>query len=413
MQLNKQNLFLVIIFFILVSGVLIGLTWTNYHFTFKNPGGNDFLPRWGGARFFFTEGLSPYSETTALKIQTLFYGRAAKSNEDQALFVYPLYSLVFFGPFALIKDFVMARALWMTTLEVCILMMAVLCLRLTRWHPGVVLLSFNFIFALLWYHSIRAIINGNIVAIVALLIPAALLAIRLGQDGLAGVLLALTMVKPQISILLVIFVVWWALWDHRWRMMGWMAGALICLILMGMVFIPDWPLQNIREMQRYTGYSPPTTVGAAFALWWPSVGRHLGWVLSILLSVIVVVEWWLAHRKDYRWFLWTACLTLVASQWIGITTDPGNFLILFLPLILVYAVWEEQWRDRRRWVIWVTMIVLFVGLWVLFLNTLEYTTQPMQSPVMFFPLPIFLFIALFWVRKWAIQPSQLHNTVTK
>lgn len=54
----------------------------------------------------------------------------------------------------------------MTTLEVCILFMAILCLRLTRWHPGVVLLSFYFIFALLWYNSIRTIINGNIVAIV-------------------------------------------------------------------------------------------------------------------------------------------------------------------------------------------------------------------------------------------------------
>ncbi len=89
-----------------------------------------------------------------------------------------------------------------------------------------------------------------------------------------------------------------------------MVGALISLILMGMVFIPDWPLQNLREMQRYTGYSPPTTAGAAFALWWPSVGRQLGWVLTILISILLISEWWLAHRKDYRWFLWTACLTL-------------------------------------------------------------------------------------------------------
>ncbi len=53
--------------------------------------------------------------------------------------------------------------------------------------------------------------------------------------------------------------------------------------------------------------------------------------------------------------------------------------------------------------------------WIMgvFLTTLEYTTQPMQSPVMFFPLPIFLFIGLYWVRKWATQPSRLDNTVTK
>jgi len=40
-------------------------------------------------------------------------------------------------------------------------------------------------------------------------------------------------------------------------------------------------------------------------------------------------------------------------------------------------------------------------------NTIEFGDQPVQSAVMFFPLPAFLFLTLYWVRWWAVQPPNL------
>jgi hypothetical protein len=51
--------------------------------------------------------------------------------------------------------------------------------------------------------------------------------------------------------------------------------------------------------------------------------------------------------------------------------------------------------------------MLLTGLWLLFANTLTYEGQPIQNPVMFFPLPLFLLIGLYWVRWWAIKPPKL------
>ena len=126
-----------------------------------------------------------------------------------------------------------------------------------------------------------------------------------------------------------------------------------------------------------------------------------------LLILLLFVEWSFARNKEFRWFLWTGSLTLVASQWIGIQTDPGNFIVLFLPMVLTWAVFEEHWGRRGRPVIWLVMVITFAGLWALFLRTVNYAEQPLQNPIMFFPLPLFLLVVLYWVRWWAIRPVRL------
>jgi len=50
---------------------------------------------------------------------------------------------------------------------------------------------------------------------------------------------------------------------------------------------------------------------------------------------------------------------------------------------------------------------LTIVIWALFVNTVEYTYQPVQSPIMFFPVPSILLLCLYWVRWWAIRPPKV------
>jgi hypothetical protein len=211
-------------------------------------------------------------------------------------------------------------------------------------------------------------------------------------------------IKPQVALLIVAFVLFWAFFQRRWRLIIWFFGSLILLIAIGMLFIPDWILQNLREVMRYTSYNPPGTPGQAFAFWLPAMGERLGTILTAILGVILLVEWWLARKADFRHFLWTACLTLVVSQWIGIQTDPGNYLVCFPALVLIFATWERRWRFKGSLLAFFSMLILGVGLWMLFLATLEPGYQPQQSAVMIFPLPAFLLLGLYWVRWWVLRP---------
>lgn len=389
---------------IALVGVAVLLTIGNYNYASLNPGGNDFLVHWVGTRSFITEGISPYSDEVALRIQDMVYGRPALEGEHELRVAYPLYSIIVFLPFALIKEFTMARAVWMTVLEIALVALCFLSLRVTRWKPTPLVLMLLLIFSLFWYHGLRALILGNAVILVSLMVVGALLAIRGNEDEFAGVLLGFASIKPQVVVVLLIFIALWAINRRRWKIIFWMVGTIALLSAAAALLLPDWIMQNLREVIRYPGYNPPGTPAAVFAIYMPGVGQRVGQTISIFLAALLLIEWWLSLRGDFRAFLWAACLTLVASQWIGIQTDPGNFIVCYPALILVLALWDERWHRKSTWLIIGTLVLLFVGIWLVFIRTLERAYQPIQSPMLFFPLPMFLFIALYWVRWWAVRP---------
>ncbi len=394
---------LVVVFGLLA---LAGIAWGNYNYTQKNPGGNDFLVHWMGARALLEDGISPYSDEVAVRIQTFAYGRPANPGEHQLRVAYPLYSVFLFAPFALVKDFALARALWMTVLEAGLVAMVFLSLSLFRWRPAPLMLGLLLLFAVFWYHGLRPLINGNAVILVALLITGGLLAMREGADELAGILFAFSTIKPQVVLVLLVFVTIWSFSQRRWRILGWMFGTVFLLTTSAALIIPDWIMQDLREVILYPSYNPPGTPGAAFVAWWPAFGQRVGWALTGVMAVILLVEWWFARKAETRGFLWAAGLTLTVSQWIGIQTDPGNFVVLFPVLMMTLAMLDEHWRRRGGVVIGSLLILLLASLWWIFLSTVQYGDQPVQSPVMFFPLPFILFILLYWVRWWAVRPPR-------
>ncbi len=391
---------------LLVSLALVFLTWANYRYSVQNPGGSDFLPRWVGTRMLLMEGKSPYSEETTREIHQRFYGRPARSDEDQVLFVYPLYSIFVFAPYALIPDFEMARALWMTTLEASVILIVAASLSLNRWRLSPVMLGGLLLFSALWYYSIRPLINANAGVLVGLIVAGAFLAIRAERDGLAGFLLALATIKPQMVVLLIVFVLLWSVSQRRWVLFWSTIGSGILLAALVSLFIPNWIWQNLVQIFAYPDYTLPTTPGEMFTVWMPGVGQRLGQVLSVVMIVLLIVEWRLAWGKEFRWMFWTACLTLVVTHLIGVPIATENYLILFPALIMVFSAWDEQWGTIGRILILVSALVLFFGVWWLFLFTLERGEQPIQAPIMFFPLPVFLLAGLYWVRWWVLRPEQ-------
>jgi hypothetical protein len=392
--------------FIILLLALGLLTWGNFLFSESNPGGTDFLVHWVGARSFIFKGQSPYSEETADEIQNMVYGREAQGGEHELRVVYPFYSTILFAPFSLVENYTLARALWMTVLEIAIIIIGIFSIRLAGWRVSLWFVPLYVIFSLFWYHGMRALINGNAVVIVTLFLIGALVAIQKDQDVLAGLLLALGTIKPHLVVMLILFVLVWAFSHRRWTLVGWIFGWVFFLCLLGVIFLPDWLMQNIWEIMKFPGYNPALSIGEAFQEWWPGIGTQLKWGLTIFLVALVIFEWSRTVGKGYNQFLWTACLTLAVSQWIGIATDPGNFILLFFPMVLIFSVIKERWNRYGNWIVLGIMILLLVGLWWLFLNTVIYGDQPLQHPVMFVPMPLFVLVGLYWVRWWVIRPTR-------
>ena len=184
---EQRGNILLIALIISVIAVLIGLTWANYRFAQQNPGGNDFLARWMGAHYWVVDGISPYDERVSLASQQAIYGHPAdiSQGEDKNHFVYPLHSMLFFAPFGPL-DYTLARALWMTLLEVSLFLLAIVSIRLADWRVSPLKSIALILFTLLWYHGVRTVIIGQFAGLNALIIALALLLIMRKQDFVAG-----------------------------------------------------------------------------------------------------------------------------------------------------------------------------------------------------------------------------------
>jgi len=391
----------------LAAVVFGGLFWVNYQFAKNNPGGNDFLPHYVGARALIFEGASPYSDKVALEIQNFVFGRPAIEGENETRVVYPLYSALLFAPFALIGDYILARVAWMIFLEISLIVTAFMGLKLFEWKPKLSILGFYYLFSILWYHAFRSLINGNAVILVSLMLTGTLYAIKTKKDKAAGFLLAFSTIKPNLVILVITFILIWCLYQKRIQVIIWFFGSMLVLTLGGMLVIPNWILQNIWEILNYPAYNPAGSIAEVIGNWIPGMQSIIKWMIGICLGALLVYEWWIARKQEFHWFLWTACITLLISQWIGIQTDPGNFIILFTPFVMVIAFLDKRWNKFGSVAVVAILFVVLIGLWVLFITTLNYDKQPAQSPLLFLPFPGIVLIGLYWIKWWVTGSKQM------
>jgi hypothetical protein len=317
--------------FLVILAALAGLTWINYQYSLQNPGGSDSCA--GRGRAFLMTGESP-SEQTSQEIQRLFYGRW-RSRKKTRCSSSILYSIFVFAPFAMIADYSMARAAWMTLLEVSIILITVAGIYLSRWKLRPIYLGVMLLFALFLYYNIRSLINANAAVLVGLFVVLALLAIRTGQDPWAGLFLVLATIKPQVVVLLILYILIWSISERRYLILWSFLGNLALAVAITSLLIPDWTWQNLRQVIAYPSYTLPGTPGAIFATWMPGVGLRLGWALTVVLVTTLIWEWRASLGKDLRWFFWTACFTLVATTMVGIRTAPR--ITLLLPAIILVS----------------------------------------------------------------------------
>ncbi|MCH7609560.1 MAG: DUF2029 domain-containing protein [Chloroflexi bacterium] len=388
-----------------VIGVLIALTIANFRFAEQFPGGNDFLGRWMGARFWVRDGISPYDPQVGRASQQLIYGRAVdrEAGEDIQDFLYPFPAMVFFAPFGALP-YTLARAIWMTILEVSLPILALIGIALADWKPRRAVLVSLLFFSVFWYHGTRAVIVGQFAVIEALLMVGALLAIKRGSDPLAGILLGLSIAKPQMAVLFIPFVLLWAAWARRWSIVVWGVGTITGLLAVSVLLIPDWPVMWLRQLLEYPTYtnigSPVEILADAF----PSMSGVIAVAMGGALTLYLFWEWAKAAGKADRWFQWSAALTIVVTNLVAFRSATTNYVVLLPALCLIFSVLTDRWRAKGDVVVLLAMVALLFGLWGLFLTTIE---GNVESPLMYLPVPILTLLGLWWARWWAIRAIRL------
>ena len=311
----------------------------------------DLFQPWYASREFLLRHRDPYGPEVTREIQEAFYGKqlqpgaAQVSNEQQFAFAYrfayPLYVVFLLAP-TIAMDYRTAQmVVWWVLAAATVLSMTfwLLALRIRVSLAGFVGLSMVVVTSL---PAMQGLNLRQLGLLVAGLIAAAAASTVAGHLFLAGALLALATIKPQLALLPIAWFALWALaeWRQR-RALAWgFALALSVLLLSAEFLLPGWLVRfegALREYAKYTG-------GASLTGMLLPLG--LRWLAFAVGGLATTTFCWRARRSsaDPDSFILALALVLNLSLLIMPTVVASYNQVLLLPAaLLVAGRWSRLW----------------------------------------------------------------------
>lgn len=368
-------------------------------FTSKSSGATDFYPRWKGSQLFWSEGIDPYSRTATEAIQIGIRGRLSDADQDQLLFVYPFYTSFLLLPLVGLEyDWV--QAIWLVLLQFGLIGSLFLTLRLLEWEMPLWLMASSFVWVIFFYNSARTILLGQFAGLVLLWLVVVLLALKDDKQLLAGALLALTTIKPQMVFLIIPALLIWGIGQKRWRFITSSALSMVVLLGASFLFLPSWLSSFVSQVMEYPGYTvTPSPVNAVTDYFFPVLGKPVEIGIVALLMVYLLYQWRRLPKVDVQTaeFVWLIGLTLIISNMVVTRTATTNYIVMYIPLFLVLKYVAERWGNG--WVV-VFYGVSTVFAWTLFLTTIS---GDFEHPINYLPLPFILLAVMVVLRPRTVN----------
>jgi Glycosyltransferase family 87 len=317
------------------------------------PRGNlsDLYPRWLGTRELLLHHRDPYSPEVTREIQSGYYGRPLdpgrvddpRFNEpkDQQGFAYPLHVIFLLAP-TIGLPFPVVQTGFRWLLVVLTLASVLLWLRALRWRPSVASTAILILLTFGSYAVVQGIKLQQLTLVVSALLAGCAAALVAGNFSLAGFLLALATIKPQLALPIAGWLLLWAVSDWRRRQLFVWSFALTTAILLGAseYVLPGWVGQFREAAAAYRQYT-----GGAGSLLDVLATPVLGKILSAVAVLGVVIMGWKVRRAshDSEAFGTMVALLLTVTLVIVPSFAPYNQVLLLPAVFLIAISWRKLW----------------------------------------------------------------------
>jgi hypothetical protein len=315
------------------------------------PRGNlsDLYPRWLGARELLLHRRNPYSAEITREIQQGYYGRpldparAADPNsgepKDEQAFAYPVYVVFLLAP-TVNLPFETVETAFRWLLIALAPVSIFLWLRALRWKPSCAAIIVFCVLAVGWLPMVQGIKLQQLSLLVAALLAFCGTCLAGGWLFVAGGLLALSTIKPQLAWPIVLWLLVWSISDFRARKKFLFGFALVMLLLLAgaELILPGWLRLFVTAIGEYHRYTQNQSV--MVFMFGAIAGRALE-LLSVIASALIV---WRSRRESSASAAFGRAFALVLALTVVIVPmfAPYN-QVLLVPAILA-LVWSELSR---------------------------------------------------------------------
>ncbi len=303
--------------------------------------GDDFYPVWLTTRQWRLQHLDLYGSEMTREIQTGLFGRALDARNpadpptDYRQFAYPAFTDLILWPAAMINfpGLRVALAILLPLLTAASIKFWMLALE---WRIPPLWLAITVLLGLSNYQLLEAFFAEQPGLFVGFFMASAALALRRDRLVLAGALMSLTLIKPQMTLLATIYLLLWSSGNRR-RARFWIGffPVTICMTVGSLLIWPHWIRAWIAILFGYHRYAMPPLVGVLLG---PSLNL-LAWSLIVLLLVACAVLAWknrsASAETETFWLTLSLLLAVTAvailpgqAIYDHVVLFPGIFLVI-------------------------------------------------------------------------------------
>lgn len=361
----------------------------------------DLYSPWVGSRELLLHGRNPYSSEVSHEIQMAFYGHAIDQaygepgtklvNEQR--FAYPVYAVFVMAATVHIPFFEVKR--WSPLLLGLLTFSSVLLyIDFLRWRPPAVARVAIGIFVLSCPQIVQGLRLEQLALVVGFLLALGAWCVGKNRLVIAGVILAFSTIKPQMSLFPLLFFLVWTLgdWGKRWRLLASFLLTLSALIAVGELLLPGWVGYFLAGARAYRRYFPTTSLLRV------ALGDTLGVILGGIIGLVLLIMMWRNRKEPADSPRFAA---LLSAFFIGtilafpLLTPFNQVLLIFPTMLLLYNWCRLPMFSRFVFVAMVVWPSITSGTLLLFPPNVQSLNQlPLLPAVLTVFYPVFLALLL-------------------
>ena len=211
------------------------------------------------------------------------------------------------------------------------------------WRPSASVTAILIVLTFGSFAVVQGIKLQQLSLLVSGLIATSAAALTVGHLALAGFLLALATIKPQLAVPVVMWLALWAFSDlrQRWRFLGSLGVTLALLLAASEYILPGWIGRFRDAIAAYRQYT-----GGAGSLLDVLTTPLLGKVIAAVAVVAVVGIGWQLRRVAADSAAFSAMLALVLTVTLMIVPSfaPYNQMFLLPAVFLIVRSWRKLWN---------------------------------------------------------------------
>lgn len=378
--------------------IIIILVLGNYQMFKTLNGGGEFAAQWKGIQLLINSGENPYSSRSETLISSVSSQFGFPPVESSYNFNSALFSLVLYTPFALVKDVKLAMAFWAAFSEILLGLTLYLFIRFIK-DKAIFLISFlMIIFTFFSLPSFYAITTGSSAIVVVFLLFFGAICTANGKDELAGILFAVSMIRTDLVLMTIIFLMAWSIRCRRWTFGLWFLGALVLLSGFAMLFVPGWIVNYLLGLT--------SEVFSQFEFN-SVISNRLYIFMAILLVILLIIEWLVNQSISSKRVVWLVAITVTVSILVNRQERLNDLVLLYPATLFGLFLLRDRWGNRVNSVVYFILTGFFVLTWMSSPILFPYISPSITSWVLHGFYPLLVLVLLYWSRWWVIQDARL------